>query len=144
MKETILIIDDEQDILILLSSLLESEGYNIHTARNGREGIQKFQEINPDLILTDIRMPVMDGLDVLREVKTKEANTEVIILTGHSDEATAIDCLRHGAYDYFCKPKYYLCSCYRSVLSFAYYKPKRDFIIFSYIYAFYGGRQYRI
>ena len=104
MKESILIIDDEKDILILLSSLLESEGYHIHTAQNGREGIQKFQEFNPDLILTDIRMPVMDGLDVLREVKTKEAHTEVIILTGHSDEATAIDCLRHGAYDYFCKP----------------------------------------
>jgi diguanylate cyclase (GGDEF)-like protein len=49
-------------------------------------------------------MPIMDGIEVLREVKTKESDTEVIILTGHSDEATAIDCLRLGAYDYFCKP----------------------------------------
>ena len=104
MKETILIIDDEQDILALLSNLLESEGYNICTASNGREGIHKFQEFNPDLILTDVRMPIMDGLEVLREIKTKGSDTEVIILTGHSDEATAIDCLRHGAYDYFCKP----------------------------------------
>jgi diguanylate cyclase (GGDEF)-like protein len=104
MQETILIIEDEEDILSLLSGLLESEGYNIFTASNGREGIMKFHEHNPDLILTDVRMPVMDGIEVLREVKTKESDTEVIILTGHSDEATAIDCLRLGAYDYFRKP----------------------------------------
>ena len=104
MKETILIIEDEEDILALLSGLLESEGYKIITASNGREGLDKFQEHVPDLILTDVRMPVLDGIEVLREVKTKESDTEVIILTGHSDEATAIDCLRLGAYDYFCKP----------------------------------------
>jgi diguanylate cyclase (GGDEF)-like protein len=104
MKETILIIEDEEDILALLSSLLENEGYKIITACNGREGLEKFQEHNPDLILTDVKMPIMDGIEVLREVKTKESDTEVIILTGHSDEATAIDCLRLGAYDYFCKP----------------------------------------
>ena len=104
MRETILIIEDEADILELLSSLLTSEGYTVITARNGREGLDKFQEHSPDLILTDVRMPVMDGIEVLREVKTKESDTEVIILTGHSDEATAIDCLRLGAYDYFRKP----------------------------------------
>ena len=104
MRETILIIEDEEDILALLSSLLASEGYNIITACNGREGLDRFQEHSPDLILTDVRMPIMDGIEVLREVKTKESDTEVIILTGHSDEATAIDCLRLGAYDYFCKP----------------------------------------
>jgi PleD family two-component response regulator len=104
MRETILIIEDEEDILVLLSGLSESEGYNIITASNGREGLDKFQEYVPDLILTDVRMPVMDGIEVLREVKTKESDTEVIILTGHSDEATAIDCLRLGAYDYFRKP----------------------------------------
>jgi len=104
MKETILIIEDEADILALLSSLLASEGYNVVSACNGRQGLDKFQEHNPDLILTDVRMPIMDGIEVLREVKTKESDTEVIILTGHSDEATAIDCLRLGAYDYFCKP----------------------------------------
>jgi two-component system cell cycle response regulator len=104
MIEKILIIDDEEDILELLSNILKSEGYSTFTASNGREGIDKFIEHNPDLILTDVRMPVMDGLDVLREVKSKGSNTEVIILTGHSDEATAVDCLRFGAYDYFRKP----------------------------------------
>jgi diguanylate cyclase (GGDEF)-like protein len=104
MKETILIIEDEEDILLLLSGLLESEGYQVITACNGREGLEKFEEHGPDLILTDVKMPIMDGIEVLREVKTKESDTEVIILTGHSDEATAIDCLRLGAYDYFRKP----------------------------------------
>lgn len=104
MKETILIIEDEEDILALLSGLLASENYRVITAGNGREGVEKFQEYTPDLIITDVRMPIMDGIEVLREVKTKESDTEVIILTGHSDEATAIDCLRLGAYDYFRKP----------------------------------------
>lgn len=104
MQQTVLIIDDEEDIRNLLSSLLSSEGYRIFTAANGRDGLMLFHEHNPDLILTDVRMPLMDGIEVLREVKTKESDTEVIILTGHSDEATAIDCLRLGAYDYFRKP----------------------------------------
>lgn len=104
MKETILIIEDEEDILALLSSLLEGEGYHIITACNGRKGIEQFEEHSPDIIITDVRMPVMDGIEVLREIKAKGSDTEVIILTGHSDEATAIDCLRLGAYDYFCKP----------------------------------------
>jgi len=104
MKETILIIEDEEDILTLLSRLLESEGYSILTARNGREGLKQYETHSPALILTDIRMPTMDGVEVLRKVKAKESDTEVIVLTGHSDEATAIDSLRLGAYDYFCKP----------------------------------------
>ena len=104
MKETILIIEDEKDILALLSGLLESEEYRVITACNGREGVEKFHHYTPDLIITDVRMPIMDGIEVLREVKTKESDTEVIILTGHSDETTAIDCLRLGAYDYFRKP----------------------------------------
>jgi len=104
MRETILIIEDEEDIRNLLASMLESEGYQIFTACNGREGIDMFQEYEPDLILSDVRMPVMDGIEVLREIKAKELDAEVIILTGHSDEATAIDCLRLGAYDYFRKP----------------------------------------
>ncbi|WP_372680224.1 diguanylate cyclase [Desulfosarcina sp.] len=104
MKETILIIEDEEDILALLSSLLESEGYTIITATNGLKGLQEFQAHKPGLILSDVRMPVMDGIEVLKKVKTRETDTEVIILTGHSDEATAIDCLRLGAYDYFRKP----------------------------------------
>jgi len=102
--DTILIIEDEADIRSLLSSILKSDGYHVITASDGREGIEQFQAYNPVLVITDVRMPIMDGIAVLREIKAKRCDTDVIILTGHSDEATAIDCLRLGAYDYFRKP----------------------------------------
>ena len=104
MQETILIIEDEEDILSLLSGLLESENYHVITAGNGRSGIEKFQDHNPDLIITDVRMPIMDGIEVLREVKTKESDTEVIILTGHGSEADRKICMELGAFAYLHKP----------------------------------------
>lgn len=104
MHEKILIIDDEPDILNLLSSVLDSEGYKVLTAADGIEGIQQFQEEHPDLIITDVKMPHKDGLGVLKEIKGTDSDVDVIVLTGHSSEATAIDCLRNGAYDYLLKP----------------------------------------
>jgi two-component system, cell cycle response regulator len=102
--DKILVIDDEEDIRHLLSNILESDGYRVITASNGREGLEQFQAHDPALVLTDVRMPVLDGIGVLREIKAKQSEADVIILTGHSDEATAVDCLRLGAYDYFRKP----------------------------------------
>ena len=105
MHEKILIVDDEQDILALLSSILENEGYEVLTAADGVEGIERFQHEQPDLMITDIKMPRKDGLGVLKEIKAIGADlVDVIIMTGHSDETTAIDCLRAGAYDYLLKP----------------------------------------
>ncbi len=104
MAEKILVIDDEEDIRTLLSSILESDGYHVITASNGREGLDQFQVHAPALVLTDVKMPILDGIGVLREIKAKESEADVIILTGHSDESTAVDCLRLGAYDYFRKP----------------------------------------
>ena len=104
MKEKILIIDDEPDILALLASILEHEGYEVLTAADGVAGMERFREGKPDLVITDVKMPQKDGLNVLREIKKVGADVDTIILTGHSDEATAIDCLRTGAYDYLLKP----------------------------------------
>lgn len=104
MKERILIVDDEQDILDLLTAALKSEGYEVLSALDGAEGIKLFKKGKPDLIITDVKMPGKNGLDVLRAVKDSESDVDVIILTGHSDEVTAIDCLRNGAYDYLLKP----------------------------------------
>ena len=105
MDEKILVIDDEEDILKLLSSALGSEGYEVVTAIDGQEGVERFHETEPDLIVTDVKMPRKDGLQLLKEIKDAgSTNVDVIILTGHSDEATAIDCLRNGAYDYLVKP----------------------------------------
>lgn len=104
MKEKILLIDDEPEILDLLTVLLEDEGFEILKANNGSQGISLFKVEEPDLVITDVRMPNKTGLDVLRAVKEDSGGVDVIILTGQSDEATAIDCLRAGAYDYLLKP----------------------------------------
>ena len=104
MNERILVVDDEEGILAFLSSLLESEGYEIVTATDGIEGIDRFISEKPDLVITDIKMPRKGGLEVLKEIKESGSNVDVIILTGHSNEATAIECLHQGAYDYLVKP----------------------------------------
>jgi diguanylate cyclase (GGDEF)-like protein len=104
LKEKILIVDDEAEIRGLLSEILQEEGFEVFGAADGVEGLELFHDIKPDLVITDVKMPRKDGLEVLRGVKDSESDIDVIILTGHSDEATAIECLRSGAYDYLLKP----------------------------------------
>jgi hypothetical protein len=104
MNEKILIIDDEPDIRDLLTAILRGEGYEVVTAADGEEGIARFREEHPDLIISDVRMPKMNGMEVLQIVRGSGSDVEVIILTGHGDEATAISCLRMGACDYIKKP----------------------------------------
>jgi two-component system, cell cycle response regulator len=104
LREKILIIDDEAEIRGLLSEIFQEEGFEVFDAADGVEGLELFYDIKPDLVITDVKMPRKDGLEVLRGVKDSESGVDVIILTGHSDEATAIECLRSGAYDYLIKP----------------------------------------
>ncbi|MCP3940581.1 MAG: diguanylate cyclase [Desulfobacteraceae bacterium] len=104
MEFTILLMDDEAEILGLLSRALQNEGHQVITACDGKKGVKKFQTHNPDLVITDVKMPFKNGLDVLREIRQLNSEIDIIILTGHSDEATAIECLRNGAYDYLTKP----------------------------------------
>ncbi|MDZ4242745.1 MAG: diguanylate cyclase [Candidatus Omnitrophota bacterium] len=104
MNEKILVIDDEPDIRNLLATALLGEGYEVVAAEDGEEEIARFREIDPDLIVTDVKMPKKSGLAVLQTVRGSGSGVDVIILTGHSDEATAISCLRQGAYDYLLKP----------------------------------------
>ena len=104
MAEKILVVDDEEDIRLMLSEYLTAEGFAVLTAENGVEGIRLFREAFPDLVIVDIKMPVRNGIDLLNDIKEVSDDVEVIILTGHSDEATAIQCLRQGAYDYLLKP----------------------------------------
>ncbi|MFZ0449624.1 MAG: diguanylate cyclase [Desulfatiglandaceae bacterium] len=104
MKEKILVIDDEPEIRELLSEILQGEGFEVFGAADGVEGLELFHDIKPDLVITDVKMPRKDGLAVLKEVKEAKSDIDVIILTGHSDEATAIECLQSGAYDYLLKP----------------------------------------
>jgi two-component system, NtrC family, response regulator AtoC len=101
----ILLIDDENDIRLSLTKFLKKLGYAVECASNGSEGLYKFYLNNFDVVITDIRMPEMDGLEFLRHIKLIERSmTRVIIITGHGDLDSAVKSLKYGAYDFFQKP----------------------------------------
>jgi len=100
----LLLIDDEKGIVRVLSISLKSDGYDVVTAYSGEEGLEVFQRESPDIVLTDIKMPGMDGLEVLKRVKDLNPDTEVIIITGHGDMGSAIEALQYGASDFVNKP----------------------------------------
>ncbi len=105
MNEKILIIDDEKDIVKFLSELLVREGFQVRNALRGDEAIDIFKAEPFDLVITDIRMPGMNGLEVMKQIKAMDEDTEVIILTGFATFDTAIKALRdEGASDYLLKP----------------------------------------
>jgi len=104
MKSTILIIDDELPTLELLQILLEAYGYNVLAAENGEAGLQLFKEHHPNLVLTDIKMPGIDGLEVLKRIKELNPHAEVIVITGHGDMELAIQALNLDATDFINKP----------------------------------------
>jgi len=102
--DKLLLIDDEPDILRVLSMSLKADGYDVVSASNGTEGVAVFEKEKPDIVITDIKMPGMDGIEVLKKVKELNADTEVIIITGHGDIENAIEALKHGASDFINKP----------------------------------------
>jgi signal transduction histidine kinase len=102
--EKLLLIDDERPILETLGISISSEGYEVFTAENGKEGMEIFDREDIKLVLTDIKMPVMDGIELLKKVKESGKEAEVIVITGHGDMDSAIASLRHGASDFITKP----------------------------------------
>jgi len=101
----LLIIDDERDIRDSLSNFVQKLGHTVFCAENGNDGLQKFQDEDVDLVITDIRMPGMDGIELLRRIKKiQRSPVIVIVITGHGDMDNAIKALKYGAYDYLQKP----------------------------------------
>ena len=103
-KEKILIIDDEDFILQLSSDILSKSDYAVSTASDGRQGIKLLDNDRFDLILTDIKMPNITGLDVIRHVRTSNKEMPIIVITGHGTLDIAIDSLRLGAQGFILKP----------------------------------------
>jgi len=103
----ILIIDDDKVIRERLTRLLETDGYEIFTAEDGKKGLSIFDQENPQIALVDIRMPGMNGIEVLKNIKEKSSEAEVIIITGHGGVDTAIQAMREGAFSYIQKPVEY-------------------------------------
>jgi two-component system NtrC family sensor kinase len=100
----ILVIDDEDSIRKLLNISLTYKGYEVVTAEDGEKGVEAFQRVRPTIVLTDIKMPGMDGIEVLRRVKEIDPEGEVIIITGHGDMDMAIRALQFDASDFITKP----------------------------------------
>ena len=103
-KHTILVIDDQPGIRRLLMEVLTEEGYAVHTAANGYEGIQKVNELKPHLILMDINMPGMDGIETLRELKRMNQADKVIMMTAYGELELVNQAKELGAYAYITKP----------------------------------------
>lgn len=105
-QRKILIADDEPDILEIISYNLNNEGYQVFTAKDGIEAIEKAKEVHPDLIILDIMMPYKSGIDVCRILRAQTAfeNTLIIFLTALNDDTTQIKSLEIGADDYITKP----------------------------------------
>jgi len=100
----ILIVDDEDIIVRLLSMSLRSDGYETVTANSGEQGLAVFRDELPDIVVTDIKMPGMDGLELLKKIREIDPEKEVIIVTGHGDIDSTITALQYGASDFINKP----------------------------------------
>jgi len=100
----VLVIDDESGVRRTLSMILEDEGYQVLTASDGQEGLERALKEEPDMILCDIRMPRLDGLEFLEEYKKKNGQALVITITAYGSNELAVEAMQKGAYDYLPKP----------------------------------------
>ncbi|NOX33209.1 MAG: response regulator [Deltaproteobacteria bacterium] len=100
----ILVIDDERPTLSMFKLFLTAYGYDVYTAQDGEKGLTLFNEISPEIVFTDIKMPGIDGLEVLRRIKKTGTSSQVIIITGHGDMEKAVEALDLNASDFINKP----------------------------------------
>ena len=100
----VLIVDDERAIRYSLKEILEMESYQVETAENGREGLEKAGKEKYDAIFCDIKMPEMDGTEMLVKIIEEGIESPVIMISGHADITTAVDCIKKGAFDFIEKP----------------------------------------
>ncbi|MCH5173368.1 MAG: sigma-54-dependent Fis family transcriptional regulator [Bacteroidales bacterium] len=100
----ILIIDDERAIRNSMKEILSDEGYSVDTAENGAEGLKMVSAGRYDVVFCDIKMPGMDGVEVLEKIEASGADSAVVMISGHGDIDTAVECIKKGAFDFIQKP----------------------------------------
>lgn len=100
----ILVVDDEDSVRRVLSQVLSEDGFKVTEAASGAEALDQFEKTPFSLVITDIVMPEMTGIELLKKIKSRYPSTEVIIITSHASLSTAVEALRCGAYDYLFKP----------------------------------------
>src|SRR5882724_3900076 len=99
-----LLVEDEANMVRTLAKILERRGYVVDAAANGEEALQRLSAANYDLVITDLNMPVMDGMQLLREMKARQLHPATIVLTGHGTIQSAVEAMKLGAGDYLIKP----------------------------------------
>jgi len=104
MPMNVLVVDDEEVIREVLKEVLTEAGYKVWTAKDGEEAIEKMKEAQFSVVITDIKMPGMDGVQVTRKFKELDSDTEVVVITGYASIDSAVSVLKEGAYDYITKP----------------------------------------
>jgi len=104
MAARVLVVDDDPSAVELLQEFLTAKGYQVLTASNGAEALRKVKEERPHLVLLDVRMPKMDGLDVLRQLRAIDQTVGVIMVTAANEEETGRQAMALGAFDYITKP----------------------------------------
>ena len=100
----ILIIDDERSIRNSLKEILDDEGYDVDVAENGQQGIEMVEKEKYDVVFCDIKMPVMDGVETLAKLTAMGIDSAIVMISGHADVTTAVDCIQKGAFDFIEKP----------------------------------------
>ena len=103
-KGRILVVEDERDMLIGLQKILSKQGHSVETAETGSEGLKKVKNSFFDVVITDLKMPGIDGIELLRKVKEASSETIVIVITGYGTVESAVEAMKLGAYDYINKP----------------------------------------
>ncbi len=101
---TVLLVDDDRRVREVLHEIFVSNGFTVHLARNGRDGLERFTSLRPPLTVTDVNMPLMNGLEFLKAAREIDPDAAIIVLTGVGDVKTAVESLKHGAHDFIIKP----------------------------------------
>jgi len=100
----LLLVEDEVNMVRTLTKILERKGYEVHGACTGQEALERLSATTYDLVITDLNMPVMDGMELLREIRLRQLNPAIIVLTGHGTIQSAVEAMKLGAGDYLIKP----------------------------------------
>ena len=103
-KKQVLIVDDEPNLRKILSAQLSRDGYDVLTAEDGEQGLQTLRDHHIDLVITDLKMPKVDGMTLLREALREEPELPIVMITAHGTVDTAVEALKIGAFDYLTKP----------------------------------------
>jgi DNA-binding NtrC family response regulator len=100
----VLVVDDEPDMADSIAYFVRRAGYDVETTTSGADALARMAGTQFDIVLTDLKMPRISGLTLLDEIKQRDADVEVLVVTGHPEVETAVQAIKHGAFDYVTKP----------------------------------------